>query len=55
MVCGRQNIALPGKTESRSNFRAIIDYQAEKDDLLSDHLATHCTKRCKILVSRNSE
>ena len=26
--------------ESRNNFRAIIDYRAEKDDLLSNHLAT---------------
>ena len=40
VIYGRQNIALHGKTESRSNFRAIIDYRAEKDDLLSDHLAT---------------
>ena len=40
IICGKQNIALRGKTGSRSNFKAIINYRAEKDHLLSDHLAT---------------
>lgn len=40
IVCGRQNLALRGKTEDRSNFRALLNYRAEKDDLLREHIAS---------------
>ena len=40
VLCGRQNIALRGKTEYRSNFKTILNYRAEKDDVLSVHLVT---------------
>ncbi|MBV2113370.1 MAG: DUF4371 domain-containing protein [Candidatus Thiodiazotropha sp. (ex Ctena orbiculata)] len=48
LVCGRQNIALRGKTEDRSNFRAILNYRAEKDCHLKEHL-TSAPKHAKYL------
>ncbi|XP_053381948.1 52 kDa repressor of the inhibitor of the protein kinase-like [Mercenaria mercenaria] len=35
----KQNIAFRGKTEEKSNFRALINYRAEVDSDLHDHLA----------------
>lgn len=31
IVCGRQNLALCGKTDERSNIRALINYRARAD------------------------
>ena len=51
VVCGRQNIALRGKTEDRSNFKAILKYRAEKDDLLKEHL-TSAPNHAKYMTPR---
>ncbi|XP_045169561.1 uncharacterized protein LOC123532237 [Mercenaria mercenaria] len=39
VLLGKQNIAFRGKTEEKSNFRALINYRAEVDSDLHDHLA----------------
>ncbi|CAC5367314.1 unnamed protein product [Mytilus coruscus] len=38
ILCGRQNIAVRGHTEERSNFMAISNYAASEDKVLSKHL-----------------
>ena len=38
ILCGRQNIALRGKTEERSNFKALINFRAKTDDDLQAHI-----------------
>ena len=40
IVCGRQNIALRGKTDDKSNIRAIINYRAKADSVLQEHIAS---------------
>ncbi|MES9906785.1 MAG: DUF4371 domain-containing protein [Sedimenticola sp.] len=40
LLCGKQNIAIRGRTEEKSNFRAILQAFAETDDILSKHLAS---------------
>jgi len=38
VLCGRQNIALRGHTEEKSNFMALVNFRAETDLLLAKHL-----------------
>ena len=38
-LCGKQNIALRGNTDNRSNFTALIHYRSEYDMVLSEQLA----------------
>lgn len=38
ILCGKQNIAIRGHTEQRSNFMAILNFKAQDDEILRDHL-----------------
>lgn len=40
IVCGRQNLALRGKTDEKSNIRALINYRARADSTLKKHIDT---------------
>ena len=37
-LCGKQNIPLRGHTEEKSNFKALINYRAETDQIMATHL-----------------
>lgn len=39
VLLGKQNIAVRGHTDDKSNFMAILQSKAKHDDILSDHLA----------------
>ncbi|XP_052778692.1 zinc finger MYM-type protein 1-like [Mya arenaria] len=39
VLLGKQNIAVRGHTEDRSNFMAILQSKARNDEILADHLA----------------
>ncbi|XP_076065009.1 zinc finger MYM-type protein 1-like [Oratosquilla oratoria] len=45
-LCGKQGIALRGKTDSRSNFMALLELRSEHDTVLREHLK---------LASKNSQ
>ena len=47
ILCGRQNIAVRGHTEDRSNFMAILNYAAVADDVLSNHLTQPTNEKAK--------
>ncbi|KAJ8320059.1 hypothetical protein KUTeg_001646 [Tegillarca granosa] len=38
ILCGKQNIALRGKTDDSSNFRELLKFRAETDEALNYHL-----------------
>lgn len=38
ILCGKQNIAIRGHTEQRSNLMAILNFKAQDDEILRDHL-----------------
>ena len=38
ILCGRQNLPIRGHTDETSNFRALLEFKAENDDLLRKHL-----------------
>ena len=38
LLCGRQNIAIRGHEEEKSNFSAMLHLQADKDPVLAKHL-----------------
>ena len=38
ILCGRQNIAIRGKCDDRSNFCALLNYKAENDNSLKLHM-----------------
>jgi hypothetical protein len=40
VLCGRQNLPLRGHTDERSNFSALLEYRAECDELLHQHLSS---------------
>jgi hypothetical protein len=40
VVCGKQNIAPRGHTDERSNFKAILNYRAQGDESLMEHIKT---------------
>ena len=40
VLCERQNLAVRGHTDDRSNFCALLDYKSEDDTLLREHLET---------------
>ena len=50
-TCGKQNIAIRGKCDSRSNFLALLMYRAEADPDLQQHLKT-CPKNVKYTSHR---
>jgi len=39
VFCGKQNIAIRGHTEEKSNFAALLNLQAENDSILAAHMA----------------
>ncbi|VDI52419.1 Hypothetical predicted protein [Mytilus galloprovincialis] len=47
ILCGRQNIAVRGHTEERSNFMAILNHAASEDDVLSKHLTQPTNAKAK--------
>ncbi|CAG2210818.1 unnamed protein product [Mytilus edulis] len=47
ILCGRQNIAVRGHTEERSNFMAILNHAASEDDVLSKHLTQRTNAKAK--------
>ncbi|CAC5385815.1 unnamed protein product [Mytilus coruscus] len=47
ILCGRQNIAVRGHTEERSNFMAISNYAASEDKVLSKHLTQPTNAKAK--------
>lgn len=50
-LCGKQNIALRGKTDVRSNFIALLQYKSEHDVVLREHLA-HAPKNRRYISHR---
>jgi hypothetical protein len=38
ILCGRQNLAIRGKTDDRSNFMALLEFRAEHDVSLREHM-----------------
>ena len=38
VLCGRQHIALRGHTEEKSNFMALVNFRAETNLILAEHL-----------------
>lgn len=47
ILCGRQNIAIRGHTEDRSNFMAILQYLATEDEVLHNHLTCPVNPKAK--------
>ena len=39
ILCGRQNLAIRGKDEENSNFMELLNFRAETDKELEEHLA----------------